>query len=64
MQRIVAIGPNSLRFEFFDGSFSEIAWQDRSRRESWTPEMKQAAREKQKALWEERHGSITESKKD
>ncbi len=64
VQRIVATGPNSLRFEFFDGSFSEIAWQDHSRRESWTPEMKQAAREKQKALWEERHGSITESKKD
>ena len=43
VKRIVVIGPNSLRYEFFDGSFSEIAWKDRSRSESWTPEMRQKA---------------------
>ena len=64
VQRIVVIGPNNLRYEFFDGGFVEIAWQDRSRRESWTAEMRQAAQEKQKAIWEERNGSVTKSHKN
>jgi site-specific DNA recombinase len=37
---------NHLRFVFKDGSVVEHTWADRSRRESWTPEMRQAAAEK------------------
>jgi len=38
-------GHNTLVFTHTDGSASDITWQHRSRRESWTPEMKQRARE-------------------
>lgn len=37
---------NQLIFVFNDGRRVERVWEDRSRRESWTPEMKQAARER------------------
>jgi len=37
---------NHLRFVFKDGSTVERTWADRSRRESWTSEMKQAAAER------------------
>lgn len=37
---------NHLRFIFKDGSVVERTWVDRSRRESWTPEMRQAAAER------------------
>lgn len=37
---------NRLVFCFKDGSESVKRWQDRSRAESWTPEMKEAARQK------------------
>ena len=37
---------NHLRFVFKDGSTIERTWPDRSRRESWTSEMKQAAAER------------------
>ena len=49
--------PNRLRFIFKDGRNIEIEWTHRSRRESWTPEMKQAARERQIRLIEERRRS-------
>lgn len=39
---------NTLLFEFCDGHAIEKVWQDRSRRESWTIEMRQAACEKAK----------------
>ncbi len=39
---------NKLVFVFRDGHTDEKLWQDRSRRESWTKEMRQAAREKAK----------------
>ena len=35
---------NSLRFRLYDGTESVVRWQDRSRRDSWTPEMKEKAR--------------------
>jgi len=41
-------GPNALIFIYEDGRRVELAWAHTSRRESWTPEMKQAAREKSK----------------
>ena len=37
---------NLLRFHFYGGSERELTWQDRSRSESWTPEMREAARRK------------------
>ena len=37
---------NRLRFVFKDGRVAERTWPDRSRRESWTPEMRQAAAER------------------
>lgn len=37
---------NLLRFHFCDGSEKELIWKDRSRRESWTQEMREAARQK------------------
>jgi hypothetical protein len=37
---------NQLVYKFKDGRAIEKTWQDRSRRESWTEEMKQRAREK------------------
>ena len=39
---------NRLVFCFKDGSESVKRWEDRSRAESWTPEMKEAARQKSK----------------
>lgn len=48
-ERIVRIevpGHNVLKYVLKDGSQTEIHWKHRSRSESWTPEMRQAAREK------------------
>lgn len=39
---------NKLTFVFYDGKMMNREWQDHSRRESWTDEMKAAAREKTK----------------
>ena len=39
---------NRLVFCFKDGSESVKRWEDRSRAESWTPEMKEATRQKSK----------------
>ena len=38
---------NTLVFSFSDGTQSVKRWQDRYRRQSWTPEMKEAARKKE-----------------
>jgi hypothetical protein len=43
-----------LLFIFRDGHTVERTWQNRSRRESWTPEMKQVARERQLKIIEGR----------
>ena len=43
---IRAEGGNRVVFCFKDGTETTRQWQDRSRRESWTPEMKEAARQK------------------
>lgn len=39
----------SLHFHFVDSSIKEARWQNKSRADSWTPEMKQKAREKRYA---------------
>ena len=46
VDRIEVPEDNRLRFIFKDNSISERTWADRSRRESWTPEMRQAAAER------------------
>lgn len=38
---------NTLIYVFYDGHTKEITWQHKSRRESWTPEMRQKARERE-----------------
>ena len=52
--QIQAPDDNRLLFIFRDGHTVERVWQNRSRRESWTPEMKQAARERQRQIMERR----------
>ena len=47
-------GYGRLIYVFHDGHTQEMAWQNPSRRESWTEEMKQAAREKRLKLNAER----------
>ncbi|HWR29534.1 MAG TPA: recombinase family protein [Negativicutes bacterium] len=42
--------PNILLFVFVDGHRFEYEWEDRSRAESWTDEMKQAAKERSLAI--------------
>ncbi len=46
--------PNRLVFVFTDGRTEEVHWQNPSRSYSWTPEMKQAARERELARIEGR----------
>jgi DNA invertase Pin-like site-specific DNA recombinase len=47
ISRILVSGHNKLVFVFHDGKTAEAEWQNPSRRESWTPEMKQIARDRQ-----------------
>jgi len=57
LEHIAAIrvpGHNRLIFMFKDGHETEVEWQNPSLRESWTPEMKQTARERQLKILEER----------
>ena len=46
LREIVVPAHNQLRYILKDGSTVDVEWQHHSRKESWTPEMKQAAREK------------------
>lgn len=46
IDRIEVPEENRLRFVFNDGRIEERSWADRSRRESWTPEIRQAAAER------------------
>lgn len=46
VSKIRVPAPNKLVYLFSDGHEAEAEWQDRSRSESWTEEMKQKAREK------------------
>lgn len=48
IDRIEVPEDNHLRFIFKDGKIDERTWADRSRRDSWTEEMKQAAAERQR----------------
>lgn len=46
IDHIDACPDNLLRFIFKDGSSESYTWKDRSRSESWTPEMREAARQR------------------
>ena len=46
LQTIIAPAHNQLRFILKGDTVVDIEWRHRSRKESWTPEMKQTAREK------------------
>lgn len=46
IDRIEACPDNLLRFVFVSGTVKEYRWKDRSRRESWTEEMRESARQK------------------
>ena len=54
MKEIQVPGHNRLAYVRHDGRIKEAAWQHKSRRESWTEEMKQQARERALKLAEER----------
>lgn len=45
VERMIAENGNVLRVYFHDGTEQKLVWKDRSRADSWTEEMKQAARE-------------------
>jgi hypothetical protein len=60
--RVEVLGANTLRFVFMDGTTTLLEWKDRSRSESWTDEMKQAAKARSLAIREAMHsGSSTET---
>ena len=46
IDHIEACTDNLLRFVFVSGTVKEYRWKDRSRRESWTEEMRESARQK------------------
>jgi len=43
IDKIQVTGPNSLCFHFKDGTAFDAEWQDHSRRDSWTPDMREQA---------------------
>jgi len=47
IKKIIALPENTIRLIFTDGRELTEHWQDRSRSESWTPEMRAAARQKE-----------------
>ena len=46
VNHVTAVYPHTLIFHLRDGREEQLEWQNRSRAESWTPEMKEKAREK------------------
>ena len=46
ISRVTVYGGNRLVFTLADGTEAERLWKDRSRSESWTPEMRKAAGDK------------------
>ena len=47
IDEITALPDNRLRFVFQDGRTEERVWENRSRRDSWTPEMKEQAKQRE-----------------
>lgn len=46
IKKIIVPSKNTLLYVFNEGTEKRVEWQHRSRRESWTPEMKEAARQR------------------
>lgn len=46
IRKILVPEPNHLLFVFTDGEKQEVEWHHTSRRKSWTPEMREAARQR------------------
>ncbi len=46
IQQIIATAHNQLQFILHDGTIIDTVWEHRSRKESWTPEMREVARQK------------------
>ena len=57
VEQIRAENGNRVVIRFKDGSETRLKWNDRSRAESWTPEMKEKARQKAKR----QHAARTQS---
>ena len=57
IHEIVALEKNVLVYVFKDGTEKRVEWQHRSRRESWTPEMKEAARQRAIAQHKKKGGN-------
>ncbi len=65
IDHIVAQYPNDIVFVFRDGHTCEYTWEDRSRAESWTEEMKKSAGDKTRSRKRSNsHGSHQESHED
>ena len=60
MERILVQPGNQLEFIQADGKVMTRTWKDRSRRESWTPEKKEQARQKMMRYHEERRACVNE----
>ena len=56
VEAIVAMDGNRLLIKKKDGSAAEIPWKEPSRRDSWTPEMKERARQRAKEQWRKKNG--------
>ena len=54
LEKIVVPDKNLVCFVFKDGSEHKVEWNNKSRRESWTPEMKERARKKAQEIWKKR----------
>ena len=54
LERITATGPGVLSFLYKDGKQVDLGWQNPSRAQSWTPEMKEAARQRSLAAAQKR----------
>ena len=52
IEKIIVPAHNQLRYILQDGTVVDVQWRHRSRKESWTPEMREAARQRALA----RHG--------
>lgn len=51
IEQIIIPKPNQILFRFIDGSEHTVTWQDRSRSESWSPEMRAKAAEQTGKRW-------------
>lgn len=60
VEHILVQPGNQLEFILTDGKVMTKTWKDRSRRESWTPEKKEQARQKMMRYHEERKACANE----